>query len=54
MSRSTPDPHDSLYERAEHAAARGVPLDEALQAVRDGYSSVAADLAIADDLGEES
>lgn len=32
-----------LYERAEDAAAEGLPLDDALQAVRDGYSSIEAD-----------
>lgn len=34
---------DWLYERAEEAAAAGLPLEEALQAVRDGYSSIEAD-----------
>lgn len=32
-----------LLERAEEAAAAGLPLDVALQAVRDGYSSHEAD-----------
>lgn len=39
-----------LYERAEEAAAVGLPLDRALQAVRDGYSSIAADRIVAEDL----
>jgi hypothetical protein len=29
-----------LYERAEEAAAVDLPLEEALQSVRDGYSSI--------------
>jgi hypothetical protein len=32
-----------LYERAEDAAPGGLPLERALQAVRDGYSSIEAD-----------
>jgi len=38
-----------LYERAEDAAAAGLPLDKALQAVRNGYSSVEADRIAAED-----
>ncbi len=38
-----------LYERAEDAAAAGLPLDQALEAVRNGYSSVEADRMIAED-----
>jgi hypothetical protein len=40
---------DWLYERAEEAASVGLPLDKALQAVRDGYSSIEADRTIAED-----
>jgi hypothetical protein len=40
---------DWLYERAEEACAAGLPIEDALQAVRDGYSSVQADRAIAED-----
>jgi hypothetical protein len=32
-----------MYERAEDAAAAGLPLDLALQCVRHGYDSVEAD-----------
>ena len=32
-----------MLERAEDAADRGLPLEEALQAVREGYSSIEAD-----------
>lgn len=38
---------DWLYQRAEEAAAAGLPLADALQAVRDGYSSIDVDRAIA-------
>lgn len=38
-----------LYERAEDCATLDVPLEEALQAVRDGYSSIEADRQIAED-----
>ena len=38
-----------LYERAEEAAATGLPLERALQAVRDGYSSIEADRMIAEE-----
>jgi hypothetical protein len=41
------DVHNWLYDRAETAAAAGLPLEAALQAVRDGYSSVDADRRIA-------
>lgn len=34
---------DWLLERAEEAAAAGLDLERALQAVRDGYSSIDAD-----------
>jgi hypothetical protein len=39
----------ALYEAAEDAAAAGVPLETALQAVRDGYSSHEADVICAAD-----
>ena len=32
-----------LYERAEEAFAVGLPIEKALQAVRDGYSSAEMD-----------
>ena len=38
-----------LYDRAEDAAVVGLPLDEALEAVRSGYSSIDADRMIAED-----
>lgn len=38
-----------LYERAEDAAAARLPLDLALQAVRNGYSSIEADRAVTED-----
>jgi hypothetical protein len=41
--------YDWLYERAEEAATAGLSLEDALQAVRDGYSSIDADRAIAED-----
>ncbi len=41
--------YDWLYDRAEEAATAGLPLDEALQAVRDGYASVDGDRMIAED-----
>ena len=37
------DAEDWLYDRAEEACAAGLSLERALQCVRDGYSSVAAD-----------
>ncbi len=37
------DALNRLYERAEDCAALDIPLDEALQTVRDGYSSIEAD-----------
>lgn len=40
---------DWLYERAEDAAAVGLPEERALEMVRYGYSSIAADRAIAED-----
>jgi hypothetical protein len=40
---------DWIYQRAEDAAAIDVPIEDALQAVRDGYSSIEADRAIAAD-----
>lgn len=39
-----------LYERAEDAASAGIPLEKALEAVCNGYDSVAADRAAAEDL----
>lgn len=35
--------------RAEEAAMAGLPIEQALQAVRDGYSSIEADRSIAED-----
>jgi hypothetical protein len=46
--------YDWLYERAEEAASDGLPLDEALQAVRDGYSSIDADRVIAAELSADN
>lgn len=43
---------DWLYERAEEACGVGMPLDVALQAVRDGYSSRVADYVFKYDLDE--
>lgn len=45
---------DWLYERAEDAAAAGLTLDLALQAVRNGYSSIAADRAFAAEEAEDN
>lgn len=39
-----------LYERAEDAATKGLPLNMALDAVRCGYSSIDADRMTAEDL----
>lgn len=51
--RDTRDIYNWLYERAEDAASDGLPLDQALQAVRDGYSSIEADRTFAaDESGE--
>lgn len=47
--RNAEHAEDWLYERAEEAAAVGLSLDKALQAVRDGYSSVDADRSIGED-----
>jgi hypothetical protein len=44
------DLHNFLLERAEDAAVAGLPLDDALQAVREGYSSIEADKETAKDL----
>lgn len=44
---------EALYERAEDAAAAGLPMADAVQAVRDGYSSVAADRAVAADEADQ-
>lgn len=41
--------YDWLYERAEDASHAGLPLAEALEAVRDGYSSAAVDRRIAEE-----
>lgn len=51
MSRPRDAQHayDWLYERAEEAAAVGLPLAEAIRAVVDGFSSIEADRAIAED-----
>lgn len=38
-----------LYERAEDAAALDIPLEEALQTVRNGYSSIEADRMMRED-----
>lgn len=38
-----------LYERAEDAAALDIPLEVALEAVRNGYSSIEADRMIRED-----
>lgn len=40
---------DWLYERAEDAAAVGLPEEKALEMVRNGYSSIAADRAVTED-----
>ncbi len=48
----TSDPYNWLYERAEDACGQGLPLEKALQAVRDGYSSRVADYVAAQDLDE--
>lgn len=40
---------DWMYERAEEAAAAGLLLEDALEAVRCGYSSVEVDRMVADD-----
>ena len=44
------DAENRIYERAEEAFNRGLPIEDALQAVRDGYSSAEADRMIAEDL----
>lgn len=41
--------YDWLLERAEEAASAGLTLDKALQAVRDGFSSIEADRRIAEE-----
>lgn len=43
---------DWLLERAEEAAAVGLDLERALQAVRDGYSSIDADRRIRAELDD--
>jgi hypothetical protein len=43
------DPYDRLYHCAEVAAAAGLSIADALQAVQDGYSSIEADRMIAED-----
>lgn len=51
--RDARDAEDWLYDRAEEAAAVDLPLEKALQCVRDGYSSIAADRALAAEEAED-
>jgi hypothetical protein len=43
---------DRLYAVAENVAAAGLPINEALDAVRSGYSSIECDRVVAEDLAD--
>jgi len=45
--------YDRLHACAEDAAAADVPIEEALLAVHDGYSSTECDRIVAEDLADD-